>query len=338
MAEARPSPTAEVTTLPVGKRPRESAQPTGFGLNDGATFEEWVSVGEEIAAQHSAAAWDTADWLAFGDAQYPGESVRATAERLGVSAGKISRYIAIAKAYPVLRRRNTLAFSHYQEVVPLREEIAEALLDKAEAEGWSRHQLREAVREARRDSELARKDAEIARLKSRLAEAESEESARAAVQAALGSSRKAASKTCESAVRTLKARLTREALAGLHGNAIAGLIRELKAERDKFIQFGTMHAGMIDTLVRRMEGGWVSGVDAIDCMPEATRQELGRRYEQFGGANVDKVASWLRGEGFRATVPEIKLYMHQRERARERRRQAGIEDPPLSRSGAPSPT
>ena len=60
---------------------------------------------------------------------------------------------AVAKAFPLLRRRNKLSFSFHQEVAPLMQdnpEIALALLDTAEAEVWKRQELRSAVKRKQR--------------------------------------------------------------------------------------------------------------------------------------------------------------------------------------------
>ena len=48
-----PNHTAEVTALPTGAKPPSESQSAGLGLDDGAPFEEWVRVGEGIAAWRS---------------------------------------------------------------------------------------------------------------------------------------------------------------------------------------------------------------------------------------------------------------------------------------------
>jgi hypothetical protein len=55
----------------------------------------------------------------------------------------------VARAFGTSRRRETLTFTHHREAASLPAVEADALLDEAEAEGWSTRQLRTEVAERR---------------------------------------------------------------------------------------------------------------------------------------------------------------------------------------------
>ena len=200
------------------------------GLPHDAPYEDWVRVGEGIAARRSEIAWETADWLAFGDARYPGESVRAAAERLDISPGKISDYCLIANTWPVFRRRNTLPFWHHLEVVRLPEMERNALLAEAEAESWTRRELRERTAEVRHKAQLARKDARIAELERQLESGVDDDGKEVAATAAIRGLLNASLRSQRAERRKLRKHLDSflsQGLAHVHGNAQAGLAKLL---------------------------------------------------------------------------------------------------------------
>ena len=133
-----------------------------------ADREAWIAAGRQMASGRSDASWAFADWLAQGVAAWGKEVAKEAAKITGASPGKISNSLRVATAYPPFRRRNTLGFSHHLEVSRLPEAEAEELLDRAEAEGWSRATLRDVVAEGR-EAKLDRLQTENVRLRAQVA-------------------------------------------------------------------------------------------------------------------------------------------------------------------------
>ena len=161
--------------------------------------------------------------------------MREAAETTGASPGKISHYLTTSMAYPPLRRRNGLTFSHHLEVARLPEADADELLDRAASESWMLRRMREAAREASLEGKLARLRRESADLKRALRAARSDarnlaDQVREQLRAARQVVREAARRT-EAAVEQIAAS---DVVAGLHGNARRGLARDLRRHADGF--------------------------------------------------------------------------------------------------------
>ena len=147
---------------------------------------------------------------------------------------KIINYLRAATTYPLTRRRVSLTFSHHLETAFLPEEDGDRILDAAEAEGWSRGETRTAAREASLEGKLARQARKIRELE-RALKATRSDSADAAKQ---GRSRVSAE---IAVIRDGAKRLAGvgegltdpDLLAGLHGNAIRSLARDLRAASDR---------------------------------------------------------------------------------------------------------
>ena len=112
----------------------------------GATFDEWCELGKTLANLERGVGWWIGDWWVFGQAKY-GERSKAVAE--GVfgkrSFGAIRNAGVIARDFEVSRRRDVLSFTHHAEVAALPPHVADALLDRAEAEELSTRELRAEV-------------------------------------------------------------------------------------------------------------------------------------------------------------------------------------------------
>ncbi len=132
-----------------------------------ADREAWVAAGRAFGQSRSDASWEFADWLAAGVESFGKQALEQAAATTGASRTKISHYLRVATAYPIVRRRTPLGFSHHLEVARLPEAEADRLLDQAEAEGWSRATLREVVREGR-EAETDRLRAENRRLRAQV--------------------------------------------------------------------------------------------------------------------------------------------------------------------------
>ncbi len=116
-------------------------EPTGLVLPEGMEYEQWESIGHALKKINNAALWWLGDWWAYGDHHYGERAAQALdpdsyAFQTLMNAGWVCRQIETS------RRREVLSFSHHAEVAALDPSEADALLDKAEAEGWNRQELR----------------------------------------------------------------------------------------------------------------------------------------------------------------------------------------------------
>ena len=196
---------------------------------DYATRADWLASGSRFVHTHSLASWCFADWLNAGRERFGADAMREAAQATGASPGKISHYLCVAKAYPPLRRRNGLSFSHHLEVARLPQAEADSLLDRAEIEGWPRADVREAAREAAEQGRVARLLRENAALKRELRNARTDprDSADHA-RARFDGERRVIRDSLRRLEGAANALVANGALDGLHGNARRGLARDIR--------------------------------------------------------------------------------------------------------------
>jgi hypothetical protein len=112
-------------------------------------FERWREAGAALSRLERGVQWAIGDWWAFGQHHY-GDRVRFVAEGIfGLSLQTLMNYGSIARAFEGSRRREVLPFGLHAEVVGLPPEEQEELLDQAEAQHWSRQELRLAIQRRR---------------------------------------------------------------------------------------------------------------------------------------------------------------------------------------------
>lgn len=129
---------SEVTVLPIrGDKPAMS-----LILPDGQSFDDWEATGRSLASANKTLHWWIGDWWAAGSHRY-GARAHATAEGIfGREFQTLANMASICRAFTTSRRREHLSFTHHAEVASLSPAKADALLDQAEAEGWSVKDLR----------------------------------------------------------------------------------------------------------------------------------------------------------------------------------------------------
>lgn len=127
------------------------SQSLSLTLPDGLSFDQWQHVGRELAAREKVLNWWIGDWWAFGEHRYGDRAEAAAADIFPLSYGALRNYGSVCRAIETSRRRDTLDWSHHQEVAPLAHaapEQADALLERAEREHMTVAQVRAAVRVA----------------------------------------------------------------------------------------------------------------------------------------------------------------------------------------------
>ncbi len=126
--------------------------PTGLAFKRELAYEEWETVGQQLERIEGAVAWWRGDWWLYGEHRYGERASQAVSA--GVSAKSLSNAAWVASRFECSRRREHLSFGHHCEVAALDEGDQNALLDAAEANGWPRAQLREALRTYKRELAL----------------------------------------------------------------------------------------------------------------------------------------------------------------------------------------
>jgi hypothetical protein len=117
---------------------------TGLKLPDGLSFEQWQSVGFTLKRINRAWRWWVGDWLHYGEQSF-GEMASQVMDELGTDYQQLANCAYVSGKIPFSRRRESLSWSHHYEVASVPPAQAENLLDQAEANGWSRNELRAAV-------------------------------------------------------------------------------------------------------------------------------------------------------------------------------------------------
>ena len=127
---------------------------TALVMPEDMTFDEWADLGDRLERMSEGVMWWVGDWWRTGQQRY-GERAKHAAESGRWSFQTFADAGWVAAKFETSRRREVLPFSHHREVAALPEPVADELLDKAEAERWTREELRQQVREVRRSDRVA---------------------------------------------------------------------------------------------------------------------------------------------------------------------------------------
>jgi hypothetical protein len=137
-----------VLESPVTTGPQESFARVSMGLPSNLPFGRWRLIGERICGVADASTWWLPDWVVFGEQRY-GDRYRDAVAITGVGYQTLRNYAWVARRVDVSRRRDDLSFAHHAEVAALSPEEQDSWLDRAEAERWSRNELRAELRRTR---------------------------------------------------------------------------------------------------------------------------------------------------------------------------------------------
>jgi hypothetical protein len=121
---------------------------TGLTITRSLTFEEWAHLGGTLGSFASALPWLIGDWILHGEAAY-GETYSQALDVTGLSYDTLAHYAHVARCFDSRRRHQNLSWQAHREVAGLEPTEADALLDRAAAEGLRSRDLRALVRERR---------------------------------------------------------------------------------------------------------------------------------------------------------------------------------------------
>ncbi len=122
--------------------------PTGLIVEGQPTYETWAIVGCKLQYVEGAVHWWIGDWLNYGERAY-GETYAQAIEETGHKYQTVANDKYVAGKIEVSHRRENVDWSTHAEVAALPPEQQDYWLDKAEAEGFTRQDLRQHIRSAR---------------------------------------------------------------------------------------------------------------------------------------------------------------------------------------------
>lgn len=184
--------------------------------------DEWLTEGRALAEHRERDQWALGDWVVQGERRY-GDLLQAAAA-IGIDYGVLRNLATVARKVEESRRRDSLSWSHHAAIAALPVEVGDALLDRAEAEEWSREVIREEAREA---SEVNRLRLENQRLRRALADAGTAKAAARRLERQVKDGVKATIRTYQDMTAIVREGSTSPALAALHGNARNALAARL---------------------------------------------------------------------------------------------------------------
>jgi len=127
----------------------KSIKPDRLTLQANLQYEEWEEIGKYLVNFEKCVKWWIGDWLAYGEMNY-GETYKQAEKVTGLQYQTLANAKHTSGKIEVSRRRENLSHAHHQEVAPLSPEKQIRWLDKAEREGLSKSQLRQAIRDEKK--------------------------------------------------------------------------------------------------------------------------------------------------------------------------------------------
>lgn len=128
---------------------RETA--TGLSFAPDTPIEIWALLMIRLIVQHKRVEWALADAVTFGEHAFA--DYEQWVQETGLAKRTLQNYARIGRAIEPARRRAAVSFAHHAEVVTLPAPEQEIALDAAERLGMTRYDLRDHVRERKRQLE-----------------------------------------------------------------------------------------------------------------------------------------------------------------------------------------
>lgn len=115
-------------------------------LDPATPFDAWAAIGQTLGTLGRAVPWYIGDWLRQGEHIY-GETYAQAMDATGYSYQTLLNLFNVAKRVAPEVRVPSLSHSHHAEVARFEDAATQrAWLAKAVEGGWTKHQLREAIR------------------------------------------------------------------------------------------------------------------------------------------------------------------------------------------------
>lgn len=111
-------------------------------------FDKYTTLGGYLGQVNRSCSWWIGDWLLYGE-KYHGEEWAQALEVTGLAEHTLLNRMSICRAIPPNRRRVELPFSTHAEVAAMNGRQQTAWLEKAVKNGWTRAELRQAIKDAK---------------------------------------------------------------------------------------------------------------------------------------------------------------------------------------------
>jgi len=121
---------------------------TGLELTPGLTKQQWLEAGHVVALVERANRWWIGDYLNYGEHEY-GQQYAAALTLFELDYQTLADLKWLASVVELSCRRENLSVEHHRAVAPLEPDVREYWLDLAEANHWTRRELRAHVKGAK---------------------------------------------------------------------------------------------------------------------------------------------------------------------------------------------
>ncbi len=111
------------------------------------SYEDWEKAGEKLARIANTSAWCLGDWIVHGQERFR-DRYQYAVQKAGLDYQTLRNYAWVSRKVPQARRRHRLSFQHHAEVASLDAAEQDHWLRQAEANNWSRNNLRTKIRAA----------------------------------------------------------------------------------------------------------------------------------------------------------------------------------------------
>ena len=128
---------------------------TGLRLPRGVKYEQWERLLGTLLAIDEGVPWAIGDAINYGEHEY-GEMYSQAIEATGMTYGRLSKLVYVARRWTYNDRRAGIPFSHYELLAPLMEKnrpLALELLDYAEVNHQTKRELAMEIERARAELE-----------------------------------------------------------------------------------------------------------------------------------------------------------------------------------------
>jgi N6-adenosine-specific RNA methylase IME4 len=127
--------------------------PSGLIVEGSPSFDEWAAAGAEIGKAARSSLWWVGDWLNYGEAKW-GEKYAQAMEATRLDYQTLANAKWLAREFEFSRRREKLSVAHHDAVAALPARDADAFLAQAEAKTLSMRDLRQIVRDYKRQQSI----------------------------------------------------------------------------------------------------------------------------------------------------------------------------------------
>ena len=127
---------------------------TSLIIPDTTTRAQWIGIGVNLAAMVVATPFLIGDWVRFGEKKHfiRSDKYDQAAKETGLKRGTLKVYASVSKNVDPLMRINGLPFQQHQLVASLPAEKQKEMLQRADKEGMTVRQLRDAISTPNRPS------------------------------------------------------------------------------------------------------------------------------------------------------------------------------------------